>query len=1094
MNTKIIGLDIGTNSIGWAVIEEGKKILGTGVYIFPVGVQSDKYEKNAVEEPKNKTRQTARTTRRTMHRYKLRRKQLTQILQKNGLNPGHKELDLPASELFQLRKKALDERIRPGELGRILMHLNQRRGFFAFRNNSGKEDDSEKGKVKSAISNLNNTLIEGNFRSVGEYFASLFDNAPAHNPDEPSERIRNRFVSREMYRNEFDLIWKKQQEYYPTILTGQKGCNKKDKNLYNEIANRTIFYQRKLRSKKFSRSKCTLMPKEYAIAKSAYLFQEFRYWQKLADMRILNEYGEYISLSIEEKQKIAQLLENQDSITSSKFATSLGIPKAQFNLIEKIEGNKSRFRISTAIGNLITNEWATDTWERVWNLLTFADDEEWLIEKFKAELGLNHELAEKLANVNLEEDYGRISRRALTKIIPYMKYEGMDYTQACIAAGFNHSRYEAKDPIQKIEELYLKNPLEITSPIVRQAVSEALKIIRELDHKFGKAKEVRIEMARTFKLPKADRENLKSKNDAIERNRKEYAAYLNGQNLFRKPLTEKSPEIAKYELWLELGWEIEDKKEFEAFMKANDKSIRAGKVDLIKHRLWLECNRRSPYTGKVITLTQLFSPEIQIEHIAPYSLTNDDSKANKTLCEAKVNQTKGNKMLPLEYLKKYGNPSWNEQMFRKYVTETFHGGKQERLLWEEIPSGFQNAQIVNTGWATKIIGRELRRYYQETGVLFSNGKATSTLRRTWGLNTILHDTDEMDPNLKNRKDHRHHALDAIVVACTDKNTYDRMAKEAEFTSEGRIRLSLSPPWNRFREDAEEKISEILVVHKDSLKVTQLRKNKYQYAKGTRKGNKANPKYELGIRGSLHDETNYGKIQHPKAKEEVAVVRKFVKDLDEKDLPKIIDPVVRECVSHWMKQAADKRNTHPTMASKEGLNIPIIKVRIEARIKPDTLENAGGRWVNPGNNLYFVVYEGQIPKIKKGVEILERKRSLKIISLMEAASRKQKGELLFPPMDEDGLVVKFILKKNNLVILLNEGETADSIDWNNRAGLFSRLYKVIKFTASSIYFGLHNYSKINADKDKFPIKLQVSYNLLNIIPVRLDKIGNLQKVD
>lgn len=1097
MEKKIIGLDIGTNSIGWAVVEEGKKILDAGVYIFPVGVQSDKYEKNAVEEPKNKTRQTARTTRRTMHRYKLRRRQLTGILEKNGMLPGEELLNIPASVLYNLRRKALDEKLRLGELGRIFLMLNQRRGFFAFRNNSGAEDENEKGKVKAGISDLRNKLKEGDFRTVGEYFAALYDDAPAHNPDEPAERIRNRFVSREMYREEFDLIWNKQQEFYPELLTGQKGSPKKEISLYNEIATRTIFYQRKLRSKKFSRSRCTLMPKEFAIAKSALLFQEFRYWQKLADIRLINEFGEFHPLTLEQKHQLARVLEHtekKDSLTSSDLAKELKLPKEQFNLIEKIEGNKSKFRINKALGNQITENWTPEEWERVWNLLTFADDADWLAEKFKQELGLSPEEARSLANVNLEDDFGRISRRALNKILPYMKEEGMDYTQACKAAGFNHSQYEAQNPIENVHELFLKNPLEITSPIVRTAVSETLKVVRELDKKHGKAHEVRIEMTRAFKLPKSEREAMKSRNDAIDRNRKEYAAYLNGQNIFSKPLTEKSPEIAKYELWLELGWDVEDKEEFVQFMKANEKAIRQGKVDLLKHRLWLESNRRSPYTGKVITLTQLFSPEIQIDHIAPYSLTNDDSKANKTLCEAKVNITKGNKMLPLEYVRKYGSSTWNERAYRKYVLETFQGGKQERLLWETIPEGFQNAQIVNTGWATKVIGRELKRYYGETGVLFTNGKATATLRRTWGLNTILHESDDFDPTFKNRQDHRHHALDALVVACTDKKTYDRMAKEAEFTDDGRIRLNLNTPWPDFRENAVEKIGHILVVHKDAIKVTQLRKNPYRFATKTRKDSSASPPYQLGIRGPLHDETNYGKITHPAGKEEVAVVRKFVKELKEKDLEKIIDPIVRKCVTEWMRTPEAHRSLHPIMASKDGLNIPIKKVRIEARIKPETLWNAGGRWVNPGNNLYFVVYEGMVTKVKKGETLTERIRSLKIISLMEAAERKQKGESLFPPQNEEGFPVKYILKKNNLVVLLKEGETAESVNWNDPEELFGRLYRVIKFTGISIYFGLHRFAKVNADKDKPPIKVQVSFNQMNIIPVRLDKTGTLHRFD
>ena len=294
----ILGLDVGTNSIGW-ILFNGINVLGKGVVIFPIGTNIDK---NGIESTKNLERRNYRGASRNHARFKLRRKVLKKFLKDLNMLPDFSiSFDAKgkpqASELYQLRADALDKQIPMEEIGRIFLLINKHRGFKSNSKALINLDKDEDGKVKEGINQLETFINDNKARTIGEYFhkmykkaAALFEQGNWHNINEPyDERAKNtdeefifhknrgirredgRYVAREMYEKEFDLIWEEQKSYYPQLTGSQKDYSdlkklpidekrqtlKKFKSTaYWKIKHQTIFYQRPLKSQKKYIAKC----------------------------------------------------------------------------------------------------------------------------------------------------------------------------------------------------------------------------------------------------------------------------------------------------------------------------------------------------------------------------------------------------------------------------------------------------------------------------------------------------------------------------------------------------------------------------------------------------------------------------------------------------------------------------------------------------------------------------------------------------------------------------------------------------------------------------------------------------------------------
>lgn len=1053
-----LGLDIGTNSIGWCLTEDNKSIIDLGVRIFPVGVNENELGKGK-EVSRNVERRNARHARRLNFRYKLRRDKLKAILQDLKMLPDESLIQIPSKELYGLRKKALDEKIDLEEIGRIFLLLNQRRGFKSSRK-SGNDEDKETQGIKKEMSELAQTVNESNCRTIGEYFYSLFEeNESGVNPDEPLERIRKRFVYRSMYVEEFDLIWDKQKSYYPDIFTEE---NKK------RIKDECIYYQRKLKSVKHLVGKCPFEKGKKAAPRSSILFQEFRMWQIINSIRITNDDRTKEPLTLDEKNILADKLNNTKEMKHSSIKTLLNLSKnTSFNDIpEPVKGIATKAALIKALGEDYYNSLNDDHIYKLWHTLMYAEDEDWLVEYAHSKLGLNEEQTENYLKISLEEGYGRISTKALKNIVPFLK-EGYEYSEACERAGYKHSdQYNSDRPLQDKITTDLN---ELKNPIVQKSINETIKLVNAIIKEYGRPDTIRVEMARELKKSKADREAIFKANNKKRELRDSYREFLK-RNFNMNPST---ADLLKFELWLEMefaqteleklngNFNIEDFKKFAKNVNPTDK---------LKFELWLECGRISPYTGKVIPLYKLFSAEYEIEHIAPYSKSMDNSFINKTISEREFNKEKGNR-LPYEYFK--NRPA--ELAAFKQRAKHFPKAKFDRLMMKEIPDDFIASQMNNTSY----VGRELLKILRTAApkVHVTNGQATGILRSKWGLNEILNP----EKNEKLRDDHRHHIIDAAVVAYTTPGTLHNLSSRATFNYWGKLSIrDFKMPYDDFKKELEEKLSTVFTSFNNKKRLISTRKNKYIHKK-TKTVQKT-----YCIRGALHKETFYGKINNPHTDSEVFVFRKDVENLTKGEIDRIIDPRNKKIILEHIEKHGSlaKALKEPiTVKTAGGKEIPFKKVRIAARSEPVKVQTNADEspYAESGSNYRIIVYENN-----------EGKRRYKNLSFFDAAVKAVNG-LPVIPKAEPGFFPVLNVTHNELVVVYDKHR--DEIEWDNRQHLFDRLYKVIKFIKDGrIYLGKHNYSNIKADKDKTPIVLCKNYNTLNAVKVKLTTLGKLVRDD
>ena len=393
------------------------------------------------------------------------------------------------------------------------------------------------------------------------------------------------------------------------------------------------------------------------------------------------------------------------------------------------------------------------------------------------------------------------------------------------------------------------------------------------------------------------------------------------------------------------------------------KSAQPTKAEFQKYKLWLEQRYRSPYTGQMIPLNRLFTSEFQIEHIIPQSRYFDDSLSNKVICEAAVNQLK-DKQLGFEFIKNHGGQIvetgfgksvtvLKESDYTNFVKEHYknNGSKRNKLLLEEIPDKMIERQLNDTRYISKFISNLLSNIVRsETNddginsknILPGNGKITTQLKQDWGLNDVWNDlvlprfermnelSNSSDFTTKNREghtipaiplelskgfqkkriDHRHHAMDALVIACatrdhvnllnnqsakSETSRYDlqrKLRKSEKWTDkEGKERDKFTDfikPWNTFTKDAKNELEKIVVSFKQNLRVINKASNQYEKIVNGKKVMVKQEGINWAIRKPMHKDTVSGLVKLRKTKEvSLSVALDSYNEIVHKELRKYI---------------------------------------------------------------------------------------------------------------------------------------------------------------------------------------------------------------
>ena len=799
-----LALDLGSNSLGWVIVRLDKEgnpcaIIRAGVRIFSNG-RDPRGESLAV------TRRNARAMRRRRDRLLNRKNRLMKQLVAHGFFPEEEKARKALERLdpYFLRAKGLDEALTPHEFGRALFHINQRRGFKSNRKTDKADNDS--GVIKSALRTVRTQLQEENCRTAGEW---LYKRTLAKQPvraryreraltGENGRRIEKSYdlyIDRAMVEAEFDALWEKQAALNPAQYNEQARGDLKG----------TLLYQRDLKPVKPGR--CTFFPGEERAPLALPDVQRFRIYQEANHLRILMPGLNEKPLDIQQRNALADALEKNGQRTFLQIRKLLGLDSAdRFNLEDvkrnDLQGNKTSSTLSRKehFGKAWFGFSRSHQNEIVMRLLT-DENEATLIDWLCQNTAVSSEQAEKIANVSLPEGYSNLSIIAIRQILPELEKDVQTYDKAVVAAGLEHHSHSATGEI--LHELpYYGIPLEkhvgfgtgdpehseeqqygrIANPTVHIGLNQIRTIVNALIKEYGHPSQVVIEVARDLKQSREERGKI-----------------MREQAKNKKTNEERRKEIAR-------------------LRKITEEQVSI--TDLRKWVLWEELNpagpmeRYCPYTGDPIGINRLFSPEVEIEHILPFSRTLDDSMNNKTVCMQKANRFKGN-LTPWEA---FGRQPVAGYDYEAIVERANLMSRQKRYRFAENgyeqwlkTSGDFTARALND---TRYLSRIALHYLnlvcpRNTWVI--PGNLTAMLRRQFGLDSILGLKGE-----KNRDDHRHHAVDACVISVTDRALLQKISRISATARErqlGRFLDGLEVPWPTYREHVARAVRNIKVSHR-----------------------------------------------------------------------------------------------------------------------------------------------------------------------------------------------------------------------------------------------------------------------------------------
>lgn len=814
-----LGLDLGTTSIGWALLrlnerDEPCAIIKMGSRIFSDGRNPKDGSSLAVN------RRLARQMRRRRDRLLKRKARLQSALVRLGFWPENlaERKALEKLNPYDLRSQGLDRALTPAEFGRALFHLNQRRGFQSNRKTDKKDNDG--GLLKTAIRKLQEDIAAQGARTVGEWLAR-------RNANRQSVRARLRgksakdkaydlYIARSMVSAEFDRLWATQQMLNPAQFTPARGAELRD----------ILLHQRALRPVRPGR--CTLIPGEERAALALPSVQRFRVYQELNNLRLVTPDLSEFPLTLGQRDLLVGLLEKGD-LTFAKAKKALGLPgSTDFNLEDakrdKLKGNSTSKALASvgAFGETWFTLPLTVQDEIVAKVLDESSESSlvaWLI----SQTGIDEIAAETIAAISLPEGYGNLSRAALARVLPELQRAVIPYAKAVQQAGFeshsaiSHSEQTGEvmdelpyygealqrhvgfaDPRASEDDPPEKRFGRIANPTVHIGLNEVRKVVNALIRRYGHPSEVIVEVARELKQSQARRREENDRQAERQRENERFAADIR-----------------------------------ELVGMAGRQPSRD---DLQRMRLWVElnpgdpANRRCPYTGEPISMAMLFSSEVEVDHILPFSRTLDDSLNNKVVALRRANRDKGNRP-PFEAFQHspfgydYEAILQRASLMPRDKGRRFAPDGYQRWLRED--KDFLARALTDTAYLSRIAREYLSLICPPNRVRVIPGRLTAMLRGKFGLNAVL-----SSDGTKNRDDHRHHAVDAAVIGVTDHGLLQRFARASAATHERhlhRLVEEMPLPWPTYREHVARAAASVVVSHKP----------------------------DHGYEGALHNDTAYG---------------------------------------------------------------------------------------------------------------------------------------------------------------------------------------------------------------------------------------------
>jgi|GEM_PF-1740786 len=920
-----VGLDLGTNSIGWAVVAYSDKEghVAAGSYVFPEAGEEDggKFISH------RRKRGEKRRQRKQLRRKRQRRNAVMRLLVGAQLLPkdtNERVQALTSTCPYRARSGALDRRLDPHELGCAIYHLAKRRGYLSTAalkligvpgveeldaklaakamegldtDEGERSEDDRKAieEIKGVLDNIAQTrrrLAQGEARTLGELLykeierkrpvraitgkritqpvenalssalgerwsgmnaaargkaikqltrvADLSRKAQRTEKDElklqeliaslasetglakdrigaVAARVRPPVLGiradRKLYQDEFDRIIAAQRHHHPKVLTDD----------FCESLREALFFQRPLKPTSNLVGYCSILPTRKRCHNATMLAQHSIILQRINTLRIIERADDALRerrLTPSEINLLVDALDRHDKLTWEEAADIIKLkdgeqwfdesPPADDPAARKgrkgkkgrdgLAGNKTCTAMRRALGDAwdqLSNKRKEELIHRILTARHFRD----IVPGLQRDYGFSDEQIYRIATANLPEGHNKHCAKVLRKIEPHLR-KGHVYSEALELAKLreaHQSTEQLPDPDSAPE--YASTTVQIANPVVQRAVKNALIVLNSIIKKHGKPEVVRVELPRDVSRTNKQRELVMKAQERKKRLNEEAAKLLQDAGL---PTTGRN---------------------------------------VLKVRLWQEAGCCSPYDpDNKLTIRQVVE-ECDIDHIIPRSRSLDDSYMNLTICPNQLNLVKGDKT-PHEA---FGADDERWSKIRNHLNALKTMPRRKKTLitcTDPETDSFVGRDFSDTSY----IAREVKKAIQQLGIKVevTRGALTAELRKLWGLEEILPLSEEekqriQDANakgrFKNRDDHRHHALDAVVTALMDISTHQRLTRYYKRKETERTKgITLPEPWPGFKENVRRVIDGAPVVFQPT----------------------------RGVEGALHEET----ARTPPTREEV----------------------------------------------------------------------------------------------------------------------------------------------------------------------------------------------------------------------------------
>lgn len=997
-------------------------------------------------------------------------------------------------------------------------------------------------------------------------------------------RVRENVVNRELYEKEFQAIWNKQHEiwnkegvdinYLPRFKDAIEQIvpanNKEEKQkwilkgLGDFIKNYIVYYQRDLKSQIKTIGDCRFEEKYYekideetgeiirersgpkCCPKSHPLFQEFRIWQQINNLVAYDELEEEVELREDlmvdlfyflNRKEEAEISDKKNEIL--KFLKKNSEDIFSINSTKSWVGNRTLYffkKIFNSNGyndSHILND--KEKFWKLWHLLYSVGDEKGIRTGLrKIDKNLPEEIIKTFCEVDFKEkQYSSLSLKAIKNLLPLMKtgsffnkneftettikrieqflndelesefdertfkklkqktnineFNGLSYYQAASLIYGKHTakqeeRYVSPEDILPVPRHSLRNP------VVEQIVNETLMLVKDLWLKDPELKdgEIRIELSRELKSNKDERKRLSESQDRNKEANKEI---------------------------------------IEEIRRHKGKNYNVSLSEIEKVKLWKEAGGRSPYTGKVLNISEILSSYTEIEHIIPRTRYYNDGLINKTICESHINADK-DKMTSYEYMTS-GTKCQNEKLsYEEFIQfiKRFYKPKIRIFTLKEIPDDFIERQKKDTQYIATRIKEELGKVVGIKNVKSTTGQVTNYLKEQWGVAELMRRLlkprfellqkeygvelvkeeeiigDNSKPTGKKRTiikgfskrfDHRHHAIDALIIACTRQGIIQQLnllnkitkgkTKQIEETIGNSLRKFIPPTGkediyaSKFYQMVEDSVYSIIISYKNRKRLVSKGVNWYQKFI-SEKNRIAKVKQDntnlWAIKGELHKQTNYGIITYDGAFRYTS--RCKLSDLTENKIKNIPSMTLREEIQDHLAKPEYEKDIKKAFGpegiidfNKERKN-PVFSITV---MEDGEVEKVSGKTflydaerklaVEKGGNYCVSVYEHPESIVRK----------FDVVSFFDAVQLKTSGEDPFQTdkgleFEKEGYKMIFTLTHFDLVYVPLPEEDIELLAWSDKKKISERIYRVVKFSGTTLYFQPHNFAhEITVHKGK-----------------------------